>query len=564
MKRWIACALLSSLAAAGARAPVSLDAAGAGALRAALMRLPAAEAPPAVLRRGLAAQRALLEAFYAHRDYTLLWSDGGAASAEASAVIGALQAAADEGLQPRDYAPDELALQLRTLRQSPAAPLAWADFDRRLSASALAFIADLHDGRIDPRTAHFELPPHTGRFDALAQLQQLATEPDTRTVLERLEPQFIHYRLLEQALPRFRELARQPALSRLPPLPHARLAAGERYAGAAQLRTLLAALGCAPPESAGIAAPADPQVLDAPVVEALTCLQSLYGLRVDGVLGRATYAALTTPLAQRVRQIELTLERWRWLPPLRAPSIIVNIPQFRLFALTSTQDHESSMLRMNVIVGRQYPHTRTPVFTADMRYVVFRPYWDVPRSILTREILPLLQRNPDYLRSQDMEIVRGASDQAAVVPLSAESIEALAAGQLRLRQRPGPENALGLIKFVLPNPYDVYLHSTPATRLFDQPRRTFSHGCIRVSDPVALAEQVLAGNAGDWTASRIIAAMNGDATLHVPLAVPVHVLIVYGTAVATEDGAVHFFDDIYGYDRQLESLLGLPPLRAGG
>jgi murein L,D-transpeptidase YcbB/YkuD len=147
-----------------------------------------------------------------------------------------------------------------------------------------------------------------------------------------------------------------------------------------------------------------------------------------------------------------------------------------------------------------------------------------------------------------------------VLPATPENIQALASGQLRLRQRPGPNNALGLIKFMLPNTHDVYLHSTPAPRLFEQARRTFSHGCIRVSDPVALAEQVLKSTAGDWTREKIMAAMNGGTTFHVPLAKPVHVLIVYGTAVATEDGAVHFFDDIYGYDRRLESLLGLAPL----
>ncbi len=140
------------------------------------------------------------------------------------------------------------------------------------------------------------------------------------------------------------------------------------------------------------------------------------------------------------------------------------------------------------------------------------------------------------------------------------NLQALAAGRLRLRQRPGPDNALGLIKFVLPNGYDVYLHSTPAQRLFAEPRRAFSHGCIRVSDPVALAADVMRGTAGEWTPEKVRAAMNGDDTFRVTLAQPVHVLILYGTAVATEDGAVHFFADIYGQDRRLEALLGLKPV----
>ena len=220
------------------------------------------------------------------------------------------------------------------------------------------------------------------------------------------------------------------------------------------------------------------------------------------------------------------------------------------------------MLRMNVIVGRQFPTLHTPVFTADMTAVLFRPYWDVPLSIVRRELLAELRRDPRYLETHDMELL--ASGSSAVQPLAAtaEDLQALAAGHLRLRQRPGADNPLGLIKFVLPNGYDVYLHSTPAQRLFAEPRRAFSHGCIRVSDPVALAAAVMRGTAGDWTPQRIRAAMEGDAPLQVKLARPVHVLILYGTAVATEDGAVHFFDDLYGQDRRLEALLGLRPVVA--
>ncbi|HEV2284396.1 MAG TPA: L,D-transpeptidase family protein, partial [Steroidobacteraceae bacterium] len=206
----------------------------------------------------------------------------------------------------------------------------------------------------------------------------------------------------------------------------------------------------------------------------------------------------------------------------------------------------------------------TPVFTADMTAILFRPYWDVPPSIVRRELLRDLRRDPRYLETHDMELVRAGTAEPAGAALDATpgNLEALAAGQLRLRQRPGPDNALGLIKFVLPNHYDVYLHSTPAQRLFGEARRAFSHGCIRVSDPVALAVAVMQGTAGDWTADKVRAAMDGGATFRVSLAKPVHVLILYGTAVATEDGAVHFVEDIYGQDRRLETLLRLAPVTA--
>jgi murein L,D-transpeptidase YcbB/YkuD len=271
----------------------------------------------------------------------------------------------------------------------------------------------------------------------------------------------------------------------------------------------------------------------------------------------------SAPYGRRIRQIELTLERWRWLPTFDTPPIIVNIPQFRLFAFETTRDLKSQILQMDVIVGRTFPKLRTPVFAADLKYVIFRPYWDVPYSITQHEMLPDLRSKPDSLRKQHLEIVAGPGDTAPVVPFSQQSLEGLAAGKLRLRQQPGEDNALGLIKFMLPNSYNVYLHSTPAHRLFSQARRAFSHGCIRVSDPAALASYVLRNASGTWTPESIDAAMHGADTLRVNLKTPIRVLILYGTALATEDGAVMFFDDIYGHDRKLEGLLGLPLLTAG-
>jgi L,D-transpeptidase YcbB len=485
----------------------------------------------------------------------LLWSQGGTVSAAARAMLQSLHAASDYGLRASDYGGDALAAQLAALGAEPAASAQWQQFDTALSNAVLLFIHDLHCGRVDPRAAGFDMPARRETFDARARLEQLAAAPDPNSVLAAVEPNFLHYRLLRQALAHYRQLAATAGLTALPPLPGRTLAPGQSYRGAPALRRLLAALGDLPPQ---YAASEDP-TLDAALVAALKDFQYLHGLREDGALGRSSYAALTVPLAQRVRQIELTLERWRWLPPLQGPTIVVNIPQFRLFMFSSPVDTEAQMLRMNVIVGQQYPRLNTPVFAAEMNAVVFRPYWDVPPSITQHELLPLLRARPHYLETENMEMV-GADAAHPLLAVTAENLQALAAGRLRLRQRPGPDNALGLIKFLLPNAYDVYLHSTPARQLFAEPRRAFSHGCVRVGDPVALAVAVLRGTAGDWTAARIQAAMNGDTTFTVKLAQPVRVLILYATAVATEDGAVHFFDDIYGHDRQLEALLGLKPV----
>jgi murein L,D-transpeptidase YcbB/YkuD len=300
--------------------------------------------------------------------------------------------------------------------------------------------------------------------------------------------------------------------------------------------------------------------LDAELVLGLQHYQARHGLEPDGSLGPATFAALTTPIAVRVRQIELTLERWRWLPPFDTPPIVVNIPEFQLFAFSTTADRVASILQMPVIVGQAYADKRTPIFVGDLKYVVFRPYWDVPRSILLREMLPKIRANPDYLAKEHLEIVAGASDQSPVVAPTPANIADLAAGQLRLRQRSGPDNSLGLIKFIFPNGHDVYMHSTPARRLFSESQRAFSHGCIRVSDPAALAVFVLRNAVPSWSRAEIDAAMQAGDNRRVALRQPIHVMILYGTALATEAGPVQFFADIYGLDAKLERLLGLPRL----
>lgn len=504
--------------------------------------------------------RPAIAALYARRQYRPLWSVAGSPSAQALTAVALLARAEQFGLQPQDYQATALSETLQWLQQHPptASTLAqaqqsWAAFDVSLSGSLLAFAADLHFGRIDPRVVGFELPRGADDFDATGFVAAWAAGEDSAALLARAEPPFIHYRLLQQALPRYRALASIRGLTELPALPGRSVQPGARYAGAPALRRLLIALGCLP-----ASAMSEEPWLDPVLVTGLRQYQWLHGLAIDGRLGQRTYEALTTPMSFRARQIELTLERWRWLPAFSGRTLIVNIPEFRLFAFQTAADSERGMLRMDVIVGAQYPRKRTPIFEAQMRSVIFRPYWDVPRSIVVREILPKLARDPRYLESQHLELVQGQSDASPVVPPSAQNLRRLALGQLRLRQRPGADNALGLVKFLLPNAHDVYLHDTPEGRLFGQARRTFSHGCIRVGDPVDLAVYALQGSPGSWDAARVRAAMQGTATQRVELASPVQVLILYGTAVASEDGTVHFFDDVYGHDRTLQRLLDLP------
>jgi len=510
-----------------------------------------------MLRPPTAAEYQMLRAVYAARDFRSLWG-GTTPSRQATALLQTVRAADTFGLQPGDYAEAfEVAPRDRSTPDAVGQIQRSALFDIQLSASSLRLITHLHYGRVDPRAAGFNLDRAHSELDPALVLEQLATARDLDTVISSVEPQFYHYRLLKETLMRYRALARDPSLATLPPPQQRPIKPGEPYAGAPQLRKLLHALGDLPDESGSRSTE---RTLDTALVAALRRFQERHGLTPDGALGKATFAALTVPLAQRVRQIELTLERWRWLPAFTTPPIIVNIPQFKLFAFQSTQDRKAQILQMDVIVGRSYPGLlHTPVFAADMRYVVFRPYWDVPYSITQREMLPGIRANPGYLLKQHLEIVRGSGEATTALPATPQNLSALASGTLRLRQQPGPDNALGLIKFMLPNTYNVYLHSTPAHQLFSESRRAFSHGCIRVSDPGALAAHVLRNAPGNWTPQTIAAAMNGPATLRVNLPKPIRVMILYGTVLATEAGTVLFFDDIYGHDRKLATLLHLPP-----
>ena len=297
--------------------------------------------------------------------------------------------------------------------------------------------------------------------------------------------------------------------------------------------------------------PPDSTRFAGPLVEALKHFQLRHGLEPDGRLGKATLAQLNTPLRDRIRQLQFTLERWRWVPhSFPRPPIVVNIPEFELRAL---DDSYATELEMKVVVGKARDH-QTPVFAADMKNVTFRPYWNVPLSIQRAELMPKLDKDAAYLAKNRYEVVTPQNTVVTTGIVDPATLALLRSGKLRVRQIPGPENALGLVAFLFPNDHDVYLHATPAMDLFAKSRRDFSHGCIRAEKTQELAAWVLR-NQSEWTPERIADAMDGTETVHVRLDKPIPVLIVYVTAVALQTGEVRFFEDIYGQDAQLAELL---------
>ncbi len=325
-----------------------------------------------------------------------------------------------EGLNPNDY----------VLGSPPN--------DADLSRVAGRFASDLSRGRVSPTDLGYDLDVPRPPFDATAVVRALATAVDLPQALDSLEPQLVHYKLLRAALARYRAIASTRAGAPvLPTPPHNRVRPGESYVGAPALRDLLRAVGDLP------ASPTDTHnvlVIDTALEQALRSFQSRHGLEPDGVLGLATYRALTVPIESRVRQIELSMERIRWLPQrLDSPPIIVNIPQFRLFAFRTTTDRAQDILQMDVIVGSDFRGRRTPVFAADMKYVVLEPYWDVPRSILVKELLPQIEGDRSWIERNGYEIVRGQSDASPAVAVNAENVALLAQGNcacVRSRVRP--------------------------------------------------------------------------------------------------------------------------------
>jgi L,D-transpeptidase YcbB len=491
-----------------------------------------------------------LAKFYDSYGYSLPWVRGMQPTSQAQEVIALLLKADEKGLSAEDY--DGSRWNSRLVKLSPAVQrpteVDALRFDAALTVCLMRYISDLHIGKVNPRHFDFGINVETKKYDLPEFLKNnLVDGSKLANVLIQVEPPYPGYWREILALQVYKELAQKDDGEQVPQVKKT-VAPGDTYAGVPRLIRLFHLTGDLP---ASADVPADATVYQGPLVDAMKNFQRRHGLEPDGRIGAQTIADLNVPLSQRVRQIQLTLERWRWLPlGLKQSPVVVNIPEFRLRAY---DDHMKLALTMNVVVGKAYNHD-TPVFIDSMEYLVFRPYWNVPYSIAKSELLPGISRDPDYLTRKGFEVVDSRENIVGSGPVTADTLQQLRAGKLFIRQKPGPKNSLGLVKFIFPNDYSVYMHDSPATEFFSRSRRDFSHGCVRLERPADMAAWVLRDNP-DWNMARIRATMNGDKTLQVNLAHPIPVLIVYGTAVVLEDGLVHFYDDIYGHDVALEKVL---------
>ena len=436
---------------------------------------------------------------------------------------------------------------MRRFSDGNLAPAELANFDVALTVSAMHYVSDLHLGRARPQDGSTALAPK--RLDVADFLRNhVVRAGDVNSAIQQLEPAFARYQAMLKVLARYTDMNRRHPDWNFQLLPDIAfpVSPGKLYAGIPAMVERLREFGDLP---ASAQLPAQPNLYEGEVVAAVRRFQRRHGLPDDGKITAETVAQLNVPLSLRISEIKLTLERWRWLPAGLHSFIEVNVPEFQLRAYAD----DAPMFTTKVIVGKAYQH-HTPLFADEMEYVVFRPAWHVPVSIARKEIIPALQRNPDYLARHRMDIVSSEGEVVSEDGLDDDTLRQLRTGRFAVRQRPGTGNSLGLVKFVFPNSYDVYLHGTPEQKLFSRPRRDFSHGCIRVEDPAGLAAWVLRQDSS-WTQERIQSAMYGQRTFTVNLPQHIPVLIYYATAMVDDHGLVSFYPDIYKLDTGLQQVV---------
>ena len=500
--------------------------------------------PPVFVSRDREGARlwSLTRHFYQKRGGAPAWIEKRKPRPQMDALISVLQRSDRQGLDPALYNASILSarrveagrgfLTMKGFKEDEAAKL-----DVWLSYLYLQYASDLTNGVANLSHADPAWKIRDKKADPLAQLEQALEQNKVAESLEEMTPRHVQYTGLRDALAKYRELEQRGGWPLVPA--QLKLKPGQQHAAVPLLARRLAATG----DYAGTPRDGD-TVYGAELQEAVKRFQRRHGIEPDAVISAATVAQMNVPVARRVQQLALNLERWRWLPAdLGERHILVNVPEYRL----EVWDHGQVPVSMRVVVGKK--DTPTPIFNDDMTYVVFAPYWNVPPDIVKNETVPQALRDPAFLARTNMEVLDKSG-----TPVDPASIDIEHAGEYRFRQRPGASNSLGLVKFMFPNQFNVYLHDTPADSLFARAIRSFSHGCVRLEQPDKLAQYLLADQPS-WTADRINGAMHGGQETTVKLSRPLPVYLGYWTARISADGILQFRDDLYGVDARQSALL---------
>ena len=495
-----------------------------------------------------------IPAFYGARGYRPAWCGEDGLFFAADELIAAIGDAGSEGLSPEHYHLNRIETLLDKIRREramsrPVELEPMVDLELLLSDAFLLYGSHLLAGRVNPETIHSSWHPHERSGDLSSTLRSALDSGRVSSALSDLKPPHSGYRSLRRALSRYHQLAESGGWPAVPAGPSLRI--GDRNMRVPLLRQRLIRSGDLDGDVA-----ADQLLFDDALETAVVGFQWRHGLDPDGIVGRKTLAALNVSVATRLRQIELNLERWRWIPhDLGTRHVLVNIAAFHLDVV----ENGTTVLDMRVVAGRRY--RKTPVFSREMKYLEFNPYWNIPPSLAIKDVLPHILADPDYLARKRIRVFQGWGEGAE--ELDPLSIDWTRVGRryfpYKLRQDPGPGNSLGRVKFMLPNRFSVYLHDTPKQSLFTKHSRGFSSGCIRVEKPVNLAEYLLTSHP-QWDRHRILQTIDAGKRTVVVLNEPVPVHILYWTAWVDENGTVNFRDDIYRRDPPLDqALLERPP-----
>jgi murein L,D-transpeptidase YcbB/YkuD len=489
-----------------------------------------------------------LPLFYARRGFQPAWAVD-ATLHNADSLVAGIHAARRDGLKTEDYHLAKIELLLDALKRDrflglPPDPDLLVDLDLLLTDAFLVLGSHLLGGRVNPETLHAEWVAYNPKADLAGILEAALAAGQVEAALDRLRPPHAGYTDLKAALQQFHDIE---TCGGWPPLPE-NLVSQEGDVGdhIAQLRQRLSVSG-----DLDLQENQEVNRYDETLEEAVGRFQVRHGLPPTGRIDSQTLNELNVPAAIRIRQIELNLERWRWIPhELGSRYLLVNAADYRLTVV----ENGRSRWDMRVVVGRDY--RSTPVFSADLQYIEINPYWNVPQKIAVEDILPKVKRNPAYLIRKHFKVFENWRAGATEIdPLTIDWSKVTEKNfHFKLRKEPGPSNDLGRIKFIMPNRFAVFLHDTPNRKLFAKNYRSFSSGCIRIEKPLELAEYLLQDDPR-WTYRNILSAIDSGQNRIVRLkkAVPVHLL--YWTAWVDPEGMVNFRKDIYKRDPRLDVAL---------